>query len=192
MIFVDDKSIKVSGTVLPGLIKSIEIKDDVLIEEQDIEGSSAKAKQVIGYDDAKVTIELILEASDKVSIKNKLDKIQNLFRKANQTKPTVHQIVNDHTAARKVSKVVFKGLSSKEENTKERMVVTLEFWAYKAVKITAAKSATAATANTAPLDPAYQSYLDSNRGSAPKTNDTPAVDDDTPHSYGWRIANLPY
>lgn len=191
MIFVDDKSIKVSGTVLPGLIKSIEIKDDAMIEEQDIEGSSAKAKQVIGYDDAKVTIELILEASDKVSIKDKLDKIQNLFRKANQTKPTVHQIVNDHTAARKVSKVVFKSLSSKEENTKQRMVVTLEFWAYKAVKITAATSPTTDTAKSS-LDPAYQSYLESNRGSAPKTYDTPAVDDDTPHTYGWRVANLPY
>ena len=128
MIFVDDSSIKVSGVILPGLIKSIEVKDDALIEEQTVEGSSIKAKQAEGYEDAKVMIELILEDGPDATKKEKLQKIQNLFKKAGQEKPVVHEIINEHTAARRVKKVIFKSLSSKEESKKEQLTVSLEFW----------------------------------------------------------------
>ena len=192
MIFIDDSTIKVSGTVLPGLIKSIEIKDDALIDEQEIEGSSVKAKQASGYEDAKVTIELLLEDSEKVTRKQKLDKIQNLFKKSGQEKPKVHEIINEHTAARRIKRVIFKSLSSKEENKREQLTVSLEFWSYNTIKITASKSNSDSSSTNSSLDPAYQSYLTDNRGSAPKTDYTPATDDATALAYSDRLNNLPY
>lgn len=177
MIYVDDSSIKVSGVTLPGIIKSLEIKDDALIEEQTVEGSTQKPKQVTGYDDAKVTIELILDDSPGISKEQKLAKIQNLFKKSGQDKPIVHQIINEHTAARKISKVIFKSLGSKEENKSTQLAVSLEFWAYGSMTIKASsitKTDTATTNKT--LDPAFQSYLKNDRGKAPKTAKSPATD----------------
>ncbi|ADY54916.1 hypothetical protein Sgly_3128 [Syntrophobotulus glycolicus DSM 8271] len=197
MIFVDDSSIKVSGVILPGLIKSIEVRDDALIEEQTVEGSSAKAKQAEGYEDAKVTIELILEDGPNATRKEKLDKIQNLFKKAGQEKPVVHEIINEHTAARRVKKVIFKSLSSKEESKKEQLTVSLEFWSYNPMTITATKSKsgssqTSTSSAVSKLDPAYQSYLSGSRGTAPKTNNSPAVDDVSTTAYANRLSMMPY
>lgn len=197
MIFVDDKSIKVGGVVLPGLIKSIEVKDDARIEEQEVEGNSAKAKQAAGYEDAKVTIELILEDGPNATKKQKLDKIQNLFKKAGQEKPIVHEIINEHTASRRVKKVIFKSLGTKEESKKEQLAVSLEFWSYNTMTITATKSKsgskTTSTASAkASLDPAYQSYLSSSRGKAPKTGSSPAVDDASTTAYANRLSQMPY
>ncbi len=197
MILVDDSTIKVSGVVLPGLIKSIEVKDDARIEAQEVEGSSAKAKQAAGYEDAKVTIELVLEDGPTATKKEKLDRIQNLFKKSGQEKPIVHEIINEHTAARRVKKVIFKSLGTKEENKKEQLTVSLEFWAYNTMTITASKSksgskktSTASAASS--LDPAYQSYLSSDRGKAPKTSSSPAVDDANTASYSNRLSMMPY
>jgi hypothetical protein len=198
LIFVDDSSIKVSGVVLPGLIKSIEVKHDALVEEQEVQGSSAKAKQATGYEDAKVTIELILEDGPKLTKKQKLEKIQNLFLKSGQKKPIVHEIINEHTATRKIKKVIFKSLGTKEENKKEQLTVNLEFWTYNTMKITATKSSgkksSSATNNTSSynLDPAYQNYLNNNRGSAPKTSKSPAVDNAHATSYSNKLTNMPY
>ena len=41
MIFVEDNTIKLNGVVLPGLVKSIEVKESAQIDEQEVEGSSA-------------------------------------------------------------------------------------------------------------------------------------------------------
>lgn len=192
MIFVDDSSIKVGGVILPGLIRSIEIKDDALVEEQEVKGKSTKVKQASGYEDAKITIELILEDGPSLTKNQKLDKIQNLFKKAGQSKPAVHEIINEHITARRIKKVIFKSLSTKEENKKQQLVVNLEFWSYGAMTITASKGSTKKTSSTAQLDPEYQSYLSNDRGKAPKTINSPAVDNANTSAYTNRLSAMPY
>ena len=54
MIYVEDQTIKLNGVVLPGLVKSIEVKESAQIDEQEVEGSATKPKQATGYEDAKV------------------------------------------------------------------------------------------------------------------------------------------
>ncbi|MCY9764698.1 transcriptional regulator, partial [Paenibacillus alvei] len=98
MIFVDESTVKVGGVVLPGLFKSLEIKEDATVEEQEVEGKAAKPKQATGYEDAKVTLELTLDDSPKQTKLQKLAMIQKLFRKPGQSRPIMHQIVNVHTA----------------------------------------------------------------------------------------------
>ncbi len=185
MIFVDDSTIKIGGTVLPGLCKSLEIKTDAKVEEQEVEGSSAKPKQAVGYEDAKITIELILADGPVLTKEEKLQQIQNLFRRAGQDKPSVHQIVNIHTSKRGVSRVIFKGLSTKETNKKDEITASMEFWEYVPMTITASKKTsekdTGNSSAAGGLTKTYTDYLQS-RGTAPrmsgKTSASPAVDDE--------------
>lgn len=189
MIYLDDSTVKVSGVVLPGLFKSMEIKSDAQIDEQTVEGQTAKPKQATGYEDAKITLELLLDDSAEESKQDKLSAIQQLFRTSGQSKPTVHTIVSDHTATRGISRVIFKSLSSREQNSSSLLIVTLEFWEYVPITITASKSVSGSSSGSSSnLHADYQEYLSSDRGEAPKQSDkassTVAQDDRSP-AY-WR------
>ena len=195
MIFTDDTALKVGGVPLPGLIKSLEIKSDTLVEEQEIEGSPIKPKQALGYEDSKIIVELIVDDGPNETRWEKLGRIHTIFRRPEQERPYRYTLVNEHTAAYGISEVVFKSLSSKDESKREYLSLTLEFWTFNTMKITATKTSDSKTAssssgskpsgNTATknLDPAYQSYRKHGRGSAPsepakpKTQATPAKDD---------------
>lgn len=204
MIYVDESTVKVGGVILPGLFKSIEVKTPAMVEEQDVEGKTAKPKQAVGYEDAKITLELTLDDGPTQTKLQKLTVIQNLFRKPGQTKPIVYDIVNEHTAARGVTKVIFKDLSTKEQNKKNEMSVSIEFWEYIPMTITATKTSSKSTsssktssssAKTASLNNDYKNYL-TNRGAAPKqsskTSNTPASDTAQVAAHKNKLAAMPY
>ncbi len=202
MIYFDESTIKIGGVILPGLFKSIEIKGDALIEEQEIEGRSSKSKQAIGYEDSKVNVELILHEGPLLTKRQKLEQIQNIFKKQGQSKPIVYEIVNEHTAARGISKVLFKNLTTKEQSKKDELTVMIEFWEYIPITITATNK-TKETIETAKkptvsstLTDEYKSYLNSDRGSAPKikdkTNKSPATDSIGAQLYRGKLKQMPY
>ena len=64
MIYIEDQIIKLGGVVLPGLVKSIEVTETAKVDEQEVEGSTARPKQATGYEDAKITIELIIDDTE--------------------------------------------------------------------------------------------------------------------------------
>ncbi len=198
MIYIDESTVKVGGVILPGLFKSIDIKGEAQVEEQQVEGNTSKPKQATGFEDAKVTLELVLEDGPTKTKLQKLAAIQNLFKKPGQSKPTVYQIVNEHTAARGLSKVIFKSLQTKEQSKNSELSVTIEFWEYVAMTITATKSSssTAQAAANAALTPDYQQYLSADRGSAPKTTNktaqTAATDNAQAQASKNRLAAMPY
>lgn len=192
MIYIDDSTVKVGGVVLPGLFKSIEIKGDALIEEQEVEGRSTKPKQATGYEDAKINLELILHDGPVLTKLQKLEAIQNLFKKKGQAKPIIYEIVNEHTAARGITQVLFKNLTTKEQSKNDELTVMIEFWEYIPMTITATKAGSTAKAN---LTSEYQGYL-SSRGTAPKLNDktakTTATDNAETQAYKSKLAAMPY
>ncbi len=198
MIFVDESTVKVGGVVLPGLFKSIEVKADAQVEEQQVEGKTAKPKQAIGYEDAKITLELVLDDGPKQTKLEKLAVIQNLFKKPGQQKPIVHEFVHSHTAVRGVTKVIFKSLSTKEQSKKSELTVSIEFWEYIPMKITAKKSGAkkgTSSSGSVKLNADYQQYLSSgSRGKAPKTGDktsaTAASDTAQTAQYKSKLARL--
>ena len=200
MIYTDESTVKIDAVVLPGLFKSIEVKGDAIIDEQDVEGQSKKPKQATGYEDVKVNIELILEDGPLLSKMQKLEQIQQIFRVPGQEKPTVHEIINEHTAARGVKQVIFKNLTHKAENKKGQLAVTLEFWEYTVMTVTASKSSSgpsgakkAAAAATAKsnLNADYQSYL-GNRGTAPALKKSPARDTASGKKHVATVKAMPY
>lgn len=183
MIYFDDNHMKIGNVILPGLYKSIEITQEAQVDEQEVEGSSKKPKQATGYEDAKITIELVLDTSENQTINEKLQIIQNIFKRPEQLLPEVYPIVSEHTAIRGITQVIFKKLASKETNKKDEITVSLEFWEYVAMTIAASSSSSSSTTNAtssssgSTLTSKYKSYSTTARGTSPKTNKSPAQDD---------------
>lgn len=192
MIYVEDQLIKVNGVVLPGLLKSIEVKETAKIDEQEVEGSATRPKQATGYEDAKVNIELILDNVGSSSKYQRLEVLRAIFRKPGQSVPQPIPIVSEDTAAHGIDKVLFKNLSHKAESKKDQLSVTIEFWEYIPHTIAAKKSGSGSSSNKAATQTAnnlnsdYKNYLSQNRGKSP------AIDNASSTAAMNRISQMPY
>lgn len=179
MIYVEDQLVKVNGVVLPGLVKSIEVKESAKIDEQEVEGSATKPKQATGYEDAKITVELILDDTPTRTKYQALETVRAIFRKPGQTVPQPIPIVSEDTAKHGIDKVLFKGFSHKAEAKKEQITVSLEFWEYipqtvKATKASGSGSKASGSsgggATSSGLSEDYKSYLATDRGVSPASD----------------------
>lgn len=199
MIYTEDQLVKVNGVVLPGLVKSIEVKESAKIDEQEVEGSATKPKQATGYEDAKVNIELILDDTPTQTKYQRLEAVRAIFRTPGQSVPQPIPIVSEDTAKHGIDKVLFKGLTHKSEVKKEQLTVSLEFWEYipQTIQTTSSSSGSAsgssssstggeAAAQQTSLSPDYQKYLQANRGKSP------AVDDASAAEALDKVAQMPY
>ena len=191
MLYSEDKSIRLGGITLPGLIKKLEITQGGRIDEQSVEGSATKPKQPVGYEDAKIAIELILDSSPGEDVYAKLERIQQLFRKSKAPKPTPIALVCTEATLAGVSRVLFKDFKYNRTNKTDQFAATLELWEYVPVVVTATKAVNVSPGPTVPLNPNYQDYL-AQRGTAPGTTRqlqtwkplvSPAVD--KPPSQAW-------
>lgn len=178
MIYVEDQLVKVNGVVLPGLVKSIEVKESAQIDEQEVEGSAAKPKQAVGYEDAKITVELILDDTPTKTKYQALETVRAIFRKPGQTVPQPIPIVSEDTAKHGIDKVLFKDFSHKAEAKKDQITVSLEFWEYipqtiKATKATSSGSSSSSSSGgtaSSSLTEEYKSYLATDRGASPASD----------------------
>lgn len=197
MIYVEDQLVKVNGVVLPGLVKSIEVKESAKIDEQEVEGSATKPKQATGYEDAKITVELILDDTPTRTKYQALETVRAIFRKPGQTVPQPIPIVSEDTAKHGIDKVLFKGFSHKVEAKKEQITVSLEFWEYIPQTIKASKASSSGGkasgssgggTTSSGLSEEYKSYLATDRGVSPTSD---AVTD--AGSAGLqRVAEMPF
>lgn len=196
MIYTEDQLVKVNGVVLPGLVKSIEVKESAKIDEQEVEGSATKPKQATGYEDAKVNIELILDDTPTATKYQRLETVRALFRTPGQSVPQPIPIVSEDTAKHGIDKVLFKGITHKSEVKKDQLTVSLEFWEYvpQTIQTTSSSSGSSsggssggktATQQTT-LSSDYQKYLQANRGKSP------AVDDASAAEALDKVAQMPY
>ena len=196
MIYTEDQLVKVNGVVLPGLVKSIEVKESAKIDEQEVEGSATKPKQATGYEDAKVNIELILDDTPTATKYQRLETVRALFRTPGQSVPQQIPIVSEDTAKHGIDKVLFKGITHKSEAKKDQLTVSLEFWEYvpQTIQTTSSSSGSSSggssggkTANQqTTLSSDYQKYLQANRGKSP------AVDDASAAEALDKVAQMPY
>ena len=197
MIYVEDQLVKVNGVVLPGLVKSIEVKESAKIDEQEVEGSATKPKQATGYEDAKITVELILDDTPTRTKYQALETVRAIFRKPGQTVPQPIPIVSEDTAKHGIDKVLFKGFSHKVEAKKDQFTASLEFWEYIPQTIKASKASSSGGkasgssgggTTSSGLSEEYKSYLATDRGVSPASD---AVTD--AGSAGLqRVAEMPF
>lgn len=186
MIYTEDQLVKVNGVVLPGLVKSIEVKESAKIDEQEVEGSATKPKQATGYEDAKVNIELILDDTPTATKYQRLETVRALFRTPGQSVPQPIPIVSEDTAKHGIDKVLFKGITHKSEVKKDQLTVSLEFWEYvpQTIQTTSSSSGSSSGGSSGgktvnqqtTLSSDYQKYLQANRGKSPAVDDTSAAE----------------
>ena len=196
MIYTEDQLVKVNGVVLPGLVKSIEVKESAKIDEQEVEGSATKPKQATGYEDAKVNIELILDDTPTATKYQRLEPVRALFRTPGQSVPQPIPIVSEDTAKHGIDKVLFKGITHKSEVKKDQLTVSLEFWEYvpQTIQTTSSSSGSSSGGSSGgkaanqqtTLSSDYQKYLQANRGKSP------AVDDASAAEALDKVAQMPY
>lgn len=196
MIYTEDQLVKVNGVVLPGLVKSIEVKESAKIDEQEVEGSATKPKQATGYEDAKVNIELILDDTPTATKYQRLETVRALFRTPGQSVPQPIPIVSENTAKHGIDKVLFKGITHKSEVKKDQLTVSLEFWEYvpQTIQTTSSSSGSSSGGSSGgktaiqqtTLSSDYQKYLQANRGKSP------AVDDASAAEALDKVAQMPY
>lgn len=196
MIYTEDQLVKVNGVVLPGLVKSIEVKESAKIDEQEVEGSATKPKQATGYEDAKVNIELILDDTPTATKYQRLETVRALFRTPRQSVPQPIPIVSEDTAKHGIDKVLFKGITHKSEVKKDQLTVSLEFWEYvpQTIQTTSSSSGSSSGGSSGgktvnqqtTLSSDYQKYLQANRGKSP------AVDDASAAEALDKVAQMPY
>ena len=196
MIYTEDQLVKVNGVVLPGLVKSIEVKESAKIDEQEGEGSATKPKQATGYEDAKVNIELILDDTPTATKYQRLETVRALFRTPGQSVPQPIPIVSEDTAKHGIDKVLFKGITHKSEVKKDQLTVSLEFWEYvpQTIQTTSSSSGSSSGGSSGgkaanqqtTLSSDYQKYLQANRGKSP------AVDDASAAEALDKVAQMPY
>lgn len=196
MIYTEDQLVKVNGVVLPGLVKSIEVKESAKIDEQEVEGSATKPKQATGYEDAKVNIELILDDTPTATKYQRLETVRALFRTPGQSVPQPIPIVSEDTAKHGIDKVLFKGITHKSEVKKDQLTVSLEFWEYvpQIIQTTSSSSGSSSGGSSGgktvnqqtTLSSDYQKYLQANRGKSP------AVDDASAAEALDKVAQMPY
>lgn len=186
MIYVEDQSIKLGEVILPGVVKSIEVTETAKVDEQEVEGSSVKPKQATGYEDAKITVELIVDDTPAADKYQRYATLRTLFRQNGQNVPQPMRMVCAATAAHGIDKVIFKQLSHKEESKRDQLTATLELWEYIPQTITATKksssssgsgknSSSSKTTSTSSsqrnLNEDYEEYLEKDRGRSPAADD---------------------
>lgn len=177
MLYSEDKTIKLGGIVLPGLVKKFDVKSSAIIEEVEVEGSAVKPKQAVGYEDCKISIELIIDDTSNESASDKIQTIQKLFHASNQSKPQPLAIVSTEASIANVNQVLFKDFNYNKGNKVDQYAVSIELWEYIPMTITAVKSGSSTVAQPPVMNEDFSMYLDG-RGSAPKPkiSRTPAVE----------------
>lgn len=203
MIYLEDQTIKLGDVVLPGVVKSIEVTETAQVDEQEVEGSAVRPKQATGYEDAKITIDLIIDDTPTQTKYQRYAALRTLFRKPGQGVPQPISIVSEDAAAHGIDKVIFKKLSHKGENKKGQLTASLELWEYIPQTITATKStgsssgsssSAAAGSAAGSLSEDYLNYVSGDRGKSPMTvkrKNTPAVDDADTSGILDKVAGLP-
>lgn len=129
MLYVQEKVVKLGGVYLKGQVTSVEVQEAGSVYVAQDEKGRFKKSQPVGYENAKVMIDILLEDSKTATTLEQLTEMQRLFKPYGQDKPKLMKIVNEDCAARGISKVYFKNLTSKKVISESKRIASLELWA---------------------------------------------------------------
>lgn len=142
LITSDVGEVKVGDQVLPGIFESLEVTGSVKMDEVEIKGKKEKLSQAVGYNNAKVRLNLkVIPKDEDDDCIETIAQIQRIFRSSPSLQaPGVYRIVNKHVLARGIDQVTFTDLRTYEDNRTDSFVVTAEFQEYNPVNVTISTS----------------------------------------------------
>lgn len=139
MLYIQDKVAKLGRVILGGQVSSVEVQEAATIYTAQDDKGTIKKTQPVGYDNAKVMIDIILEDGPDGSTLDQLVNMQRLFKAEGQGQAILFPIVNEDCAARGITEVYFKSFSSKKIISESKRIASLELWAPKIAGITVIK-----------------------------------------------------
>ncbi len=120
--------VKLGGKLIPGVLKSQNIGCSVRFDEAEQDGISGKVKTPLGWDDSDITLSLDLLTDDASNCYDKLAELNAVFKgHENGGNPKIYEIVNPHSIARGIHRVVFSGMDSEETSSEDVVMVSLQF-----------------------------------------------------------------
>ncbi len=124
----DDGVVVLGGNELDGVLQNLSVRGAVLFDRAEQDGLSGKTKIPMGWEDAAITIVLLLETDQNADCYDRLDVLDALFKgQDSKGNPMILSVRNRHCQARHIGKVVFAGLDSQESNKNDAIMVTLAF-----------------------------------------------------------------
>lgn len=149
MLYVQEKVVKLGGIYLEGQVTSVEVQEAGSVYVAQDEKGRYKKSQPVGYENAKVMIDILLEDTKTATTLEQLTEMQRLFKPYGQDKPKLLPIVNEDCAVRGITKVYFKNLTSKKVISESKRMSS---WAELATRTIEEKLRNAAKAVPGVLD----------------------------------------
>lgn len=113
--------------ILPGVLQSLSVNGEILIDSNKSTGNGASQKIMRGYKDRIISLSLIILPTEEKTVYMILEELNKIFQNKEDNIPIVYTLFNYHTDARGIEKVLFTGLSSSEDNSTDTLTVTLTF-----------------------------------------------------------------
>lgn len=124
----EDGQITLGGRIAPGILQSLLVAGRVRFDEAEQDGLSGKTKVPMGWEDADITLVVELVSEEASTCYDKLSEINAIFKGTdNGGNPNVYDVVNAHTLARGIERVVFAGLTSQETDDDDVILANLAF-----------------------------------------------------------------
>lgn len=123
-----DGQISLGGKSVPGILQSMTIAGQVRFDKAEQDGLSGKVKVPLGWEDADITLAIELTTEEDLTCYDKLRALNRIFKGTdNGGNPNVYDVVNAHTLARGIERVVFSGLTSQETDQDDVILANLAF-----------------------------------------------------------------
>lgn len=123
-----DGEVRLGNTLLPGVLFSQAIRNSVRFDRSERDGLSGKSKVPLGWDDAEITLQLELLTDKDGDCYEKLTVLNKIFRDVDKgANPKIYTVTNRHARARGISRVVFSGLDSDEDDREDTILATMTF-----------------------------------------------------------------
>lgn len=128
LLTFEDGIIRIDGEELPGILDNLRVACAVRFDEQKVDKASGKKKTPQGWEDADISLSLILTTDKTGTCYDKLDTLNGYFKKADgKANPQIFTIANRHLLARGVRRVVFSKLDSAENMKTDEIKASLSF-----------------------------------------------------------------
>lgn len=124
--------VKLGDTILPGEYQKMTVRRALRMPESSSPGRSGSTKQPQGWEDAEISLELLLAEDDDSTVRGKMETIAGLMLAADETgRPRLYTITHWLLAAYKVRQVAFVDVEGGDDNQSDLATVTLKFVEHK-------------------------------------------------------------
>lgn len=120
--------IELDDQALPGIFKNMSVRGQVVFDEAKQDARSGTIKKPMGWQDADISMTVQLLTDNDTTCYEKLQTLDSVFKGFDTDgNPPVFSVVNSHTFARGIEKVIFSGLNSSETDQNNVMLCNLSF-----------------------------------------------------------------